>query len=1226
MGVWSWPRASVAVLLVVMRAACIEAAHSGDPTNAFCAQVRLHGVDAPMYAAKCREHAHFDRKAIANAAHADPTAPWQSVVQSHAQRTRRAQLHGDEDCEQATGCTVRRTANGSSVTVECYDNTYTNLEGLQSCNINASVDLTLRLYLVDCSNVGKYFDGAFLAANGLSSLTLGVQTTPLAQTILPALNSSLLHHLALYNATDDPDFTGLPVQSDLTTLELVNCGLTHVPTLLNYAPGLSVLNMSSNSILQLPPSLNDLVNLTVLLAAHNQITDLDNLNLPHLQTLDLGYNQLNADLGDTVHLPELQGLDLRGNLLSSVPPFVATLTRLTELILSNNNISTLSSDTWPAQAELTLLALDYNRIRYLEPGTFQRLTVLEHLDISSNAITALPAGLLSDLSSLTMLELQSNRIAAIDVHVFQDLTALTVLYAWQNQLSDLDPALLAPLSQLRILFLSTNRLRTLHPDTLAAQTRLEQLGLADCQLDALPENLVRSDRLQALYIRGSGVTALPHSLLFNTTSLQSLYAAENRLASLPDGAFRGYAQLLDLDLGNSLIADLEGQTIHLDLAASMSLQNLDLTGMRLNSVTFSQITELVNLTYLAMGGRATACRENVDWDHHFVSTRLLDFAITGTLCESISLNVSLSPVAKLRLHNNLQLRRLSLLLNSAQAIDLLDVSATPLLERIDPAVQVRTLNISLSGLPYDPLLCNWMGQYRLIARGLRNSSSYTVHARRLLQDCFRGTDYIDLSDNAFLSNLEVLRETISQPFITTTMYASPHLDGPSYQPVQVFVNPTFLALADLPVSCNMLVENQVIWNEVDNTYPLATVYRYECECASEHRQLGSNCYAISPIGDTQAGLAASFVFGVLFVLQLAVFARRYVRYVREYDQIRLALGEERSQRHWAKIKALIDKRRVSRTAFTPKLRVRDFDGSSLRGGFGAVVFKTFEEHEVAVKGAEVRFQGSSAMDNEQQQAFDTELDFLLVSSHENLVNCYAWGVLQDGAFRDSAVQRWFYYLVLEKMDGDLTAWLEQHPFQDVSDTQRINIALQVATGLEYIHGQQHVHQDIKQGNVLVKELPPGRLVAKVADFGSLTQRLRVGEDGQQDEANCQGTAEYLSPARMEGFPFAPCEPADDVYAYGVVLYGLVTHTETSLLELAEGPQVAGFPATKIKRTLPYVRQGYNYFSYLNTARMQTRLLRQLVKLGRQCLNLDAAQRPSFTEVKRILMQLTGVLD
>jgi serine/threonine-protein kinase len=111
--------------------------------------------------------------------------------------------------------------------------------------------------------------------------------------------------------------------------------------------------------------------------------------------------------------------------------------------------------------------------------------------------------------------------------------------------------------------------------------------------------------------------------------------------------------------------------------------------------------------------------------------------------------------------------------------------------------------------------------------------------------------------------------------------------------------------------------------------------------------------------------------------------------------------------------------------------------------------------------------------------------------------------------------------------------LEQ-PGQIFSPAALAPLILQICPALDYAHvSARIVHRGLKSSNILIT--PEGAV--KITDFGiacSLAEaRLRLTSLGERDRA----TMSRLSPQQLEG---RPPSPADDIYAFGAMLYELLT--------------------------------------------------------------------------------------
>jgi eukaryotic-like serine/threonine-protein kinase len=97
-------------------------------------------------------------------------------------------------------------------------------------------------------------------------------------------------------------------------------------------------------------------------------------------------------------------------------------------------------------------------------------------------------------------------------------------------------------------------------------------------------------------------------------------------------------------------------------------------------------------------------------------------------------------------------------------------------------------------------------------------------------------------------------------------------------------------------------------------------------------------------------------------------------------------------------------------------------------------------------------------------------------------------------------------------------------------TRAVDIAVQVAQGLDALHQRRIIHRDVKPENVLVEAA--GRV--RLCDFG-----LSKPQDdaGLTHEGEILGTAVFIAPETLQG---APPSVAGDVYALGITLYEMLT--------------------------------------------------------------------------------------
>ncbi|KAK9924498.1 hypothetical protein M0R45_032864 [Rubus argutus] len=268
-----------------------------------------------------------------------------------------------------------------------------------------------------------------------------------------------------------------------------------------------------------------------------------------------------------------------------------------------------------------------------------------------------------------------------------------------------------------------------------------------------------------------------------------------------------------------------------------------------------------------------------------------------------------------------------------------------------------------------------------------------------------------------------------------------------------------------------------------------------------------------------------------------------------------------------------------------------------QGGFGAVYYAELRGEKAAIK----------KMDMQASKEFLAELNVLTRVHHLNLVRLIGYCV--EGSL----------FVVYEYIEnGNLSQHLRGSERDPIPWSNRVQIALDSARGLEYIHEHTvpvYIHRDIKSANILIDK----NYHAKVADFG-LTKLTEVGSTSLP--TRLVGTFGYMPPEYAQ---YGEVSPKVDVYAFGVVLYELISAKEAVVKANASGAESRGLvglfeeilnqpdPREELQKVVD-PRLGDNY---------PLDSVRKMAQLAKACVHETKELRPSMRSIVVALMTLSS---
>lgn len=251
------------------------------------------------------------------------------------------------------------------------------------------------------------------------------------------------------------------------------------------------------------------------------------------------------------------------------------------------------------------------------------------------------------------------------------------------------------------------------------------------------------------------------------------------------------------------------------------------------------------------------------------------------------------------------------------------------------------------------------------------------------------------------------------------------------------------------------------------------------------------------------------------------------------------------------------------------------------GTFGTVYHGKWRGTDVAIKRINDRcFAGKPSEQERLRADFWNEAIKLADLHHPNVVAFY--GVVLDGP--GGSVATVTEYMV----NGSLRNALQKNG-RNLDKRKRLLIAMDVAFGMEYLHGKNIVHFDLKSDNLLVNLRDPHRPICKVGDLGLSKVKCQTLISG-----GVRGTLPWMAPELLNGSSSLVSEKVD-VFSFGIVMWELFTGEEP-YADLHYGAIIGGIVNNTLRPPVP------------EFCDPEWRLLME------RCWSSEPSERPSFTEI------------
>ncbi|KAF8026672.1 hypothetical protein BT93_F3216 [Corymbia citriodora subsp. variegata] len=822
-------------------------------------------------------------------------------------------------------------------------------------------------------------------------------------------------------------------------------------------------------------------------------------NLSFLRALRLQNNSFSLEIPSQIgRLRRLQFLNLSNNSLTGeIPRNISSCSNLLALGLEYNQLTGRIPLELGFLSNLQKFGVRVNQLTDRIPSSIGNLSSLEWIHCARNGLSGNIPQSLGRLTNLKMLAFGGNRLSGTIPYSVFNLSSLVLMDVCVNQIrGNLPEDIGATLPNLHLFSIFRNQFTGSIPSSISNSTNLRRLQLSGNELFGKVPSLANLHNLQGVtlhtnYLGSGGFDADDLSFLCsltNTTNLGILVAHHNRLGGILPPCIGNFSTTLEFLVlyHNSISGEIPRGVGNL-----VNLQRLQIHDNLLSGPIPSDLGNLSNLKALTLSGNnlfgiIPSSLQNLSSLIYLLLARNNFEGLIPTCLEKYQSLVALDLSGNYLSGPPIFPMTGSLLYLNLSSNHLSGVLPTEIgnLKHID-ALDVSG-NILEGEIPSSIGNCDGLTVLRLRDNLFHGSIPQPIGS-------LRGIGELDLSNNNFYGEIPKFLEAFQ--FLEKLNLSYNHLEGPL--PTQgVFRN----------LSATFVIGNEKLCGGMPE-FELP-------KCVSRNSKSREGIHKLK--------LTIAIIFGLLGILLIVSSLSLWWWKHKRSEPISSSLDDS-----------------LLNLSYGTLLKATDgFSSTNLIGigNFGSVYKGFLQENGNVIAAKVLDLTRHGAL-----KSFQAECEALKCIKHRNLLKVLT--VCSGIDYRGDEFKALIYEFMV---NGSLEEWLHPNPalidadghLKKLSLVQRINISIDVASALDYLHNQCEsliIHCDLKPSNILLD----ADMVGHVGDFGLAKIVLESTSDttANMSSAGLRGTIGYAAPEYAYG---SRVSREGDVYSYGVLLLEMFT--------------------------------------------------------------------------------------